>query len=315
MKIFNDINEITRDDRTILTVGTFDGVHRGHQEIIKRVVDISNQESLRNLVITFYPHPRKVIKPESSIQLLTTQKEQSELLKQLGVDNHLKIKFTPSFSEVTSYQFIKEYIVEKIGVTKIVIGHDHHFGKAREGNVGFLKSISKEFGFDVIEIPSFEIDSVVVSSSAIRNELLKGNISFANKMLGRNYSLSGEVVKGDGRGRTLGYPTANIQLDDEEKLLPMLGIYAVYIFIEDKKHYGLLSIGKRPTFYNNGNIIPEVFIYDFNSDIYGYNVKVEIIEKIRGEEKFNSAEELINQMNKDKQNGLEIFNKFEQLNN
>lgn len=315
MRVIKDFSEIDRDDKTVLTIGTFDGVHRGHQKIIKKVVEISKTESLRNLIITFYPHPRKVINPNSNINLLTTQEEQAEILNQLGVDNHLKINFTRSFSEITSYQFIKEYIVEKIGVKKIVIGHDHHFGKSREGNIDFLKSVSSEFGFEVIEVPPFEIDSVLVSSSMIRSELKNGNILLANRMLGRNYFFTGKVVNGDGRGRTLGYPTANIKLNDDDKLLPMLGIYAVFIFIDGKRYNGLLSIGKRPTFYTNGNIIPEVFIYDFQADIYGKEVRVEILEKIRGEEKFNSSEELIKQMDSDKQNGLKIFNKLNQLNN
>jgi riboflavin kinase/FMN adenylyltransferase len=315
MNIFNNITEIKRDEATVLTIGTFDGVHLGHQEIIKKVIDISKKESLRNLVVTFYPHPRKVIYPDTSIQLLTTQVEQEEIFYHLKVDNLLRIRFTDSFSKITPLEFVKEYIVEKIGVRKIVIGYDHHFGKAREGNVNFLKSVSKEFGFDVIEINPLVVESTIVSSSLIRKELTNGNILFANKMLGRNYSFSGVVISGDGRGRNLGYPTANIKLDDDDKLLPKLGIYAVHVFIEQVKHNGLLSIGKRPTFYNNGNIVPEVYIYDFNDNIYGKRVRVDIIEKIREEEKFNSAEELVNQMNIDKQNGLKIFNKFKQLNN
>ena len=310
MKVIKDISEIERNDETVLTIGTFDGVHKGHQEIIKKVVKISKEDSLRSLIITFYPHPRKVINPNSNISLLTTQEEQIDLLRQLGVDNLLKINFTKEFSEITSYQFIKEYIVKRIGVKKIVIGHDHHFGKSREGNVDFLKSVSTEFGFDVVEVPPFEMDSVLVSSSVIRKELQNGNILLVNKMLGRNYFFIGNVVNGDGRGRKLGYPTANIKLEDEDKALPMLGIYAVFIFIDGLKFNGLLSVGKRPTFYNDGKIIPEVYIYDFQDNIYGKKVKVEILERIRGEEKFNSPEELINQMNLDKQNGLKIFNKL-----
>ncbi len=310
MKVVKDISEIERNDETVLTIGTFDGVHKGHQEIIKKVVKISKEDSLRSLIITFYPHPRKVINPNSNISLLTTQEEQIDLLRQLGVDNLLKINFTKEFSEITSYQFIKEYIVKRIGVKKIVIGHDHHFGKSREGNVDFLKSVSTEFGFDVVEVTPFEMDSVLVSSSVIRKELQNGNIHLVNKMLGRNYFFIGNVVNGDGRGRKLGYPTANIKLEDEDKALPMLGIYAVFIFIDGLKFNGLLSVGKRPTFYNDGKIIPEVYIYDFNDNIYGKKVKVEILERIRGEEKFNSPEELINQMNLDKQNGLKIFNKL-----
>ncbi|MCS7053334.1 MAG: bifunctional riboflavin kinase/FAD synthetase [Ignavibacterium sp.] len=314
MILYKDISELKHEVNTVLTIGTFDGIHLGHQEIIKKVVDISHKESLRNLIITFHPHPRKVINPESSIKLLTIPEEQSKILESLGVENHLIINFTKSFSETTSYQFIKDYIVEKIGVKKIVIGYDHHFGKSRQGNVEFLKSISNEFSFEVIEIPPFEIDSMVVSSSLIRNELQNGNIKVVNKMLGRNYSLCGEIISGDGRGRKLGYPTANIKID-EDKALPKLGIYAVFVFIDEVRYNGLLSIGKRPTFYNNGKIVSEVYIYNFDADIYGKFVKVELIEKIREEEKFNSVEELINQMNLDKENGIKIFNSLEKINN
>lgn len=314
MILYKDISELKHEVNTVLTTGTFDGIHLGHQEIIKKVVDISHNESLRNLIITFHPHPRKVINPESSIKLLTIPQEQSKILESLGVENHLIINFTKSFSETTSYQFIKDYIVEKIGVKKIVIGYDHHFGKSRQGNIEFLKSISKEFSFEVIEIPPFEFDSMVVSSSLIRNELQNGNIKIVNKMLGRNYSLCGEIISGDGRGRKLGYPTANIKID-EDKALPKLGIYAVFVFIDEVRYNGLLSIGKRPTFYNNGKIVSEVYIYNFDADIYGKFVKVELIEKIREEEKFNSVEELVNQMNLDKENGIKIFNSLEKINN
>jgi riboflavin kinase/FMN adenylyltransferase len=315
MKIFRDISEIPKYTNTVLTVGTFDGVHKGHQKIINEVVNTSKNEALRNLVITFWPHPRKVLFKDSEIKLLTSQQEQKEILSKLGVENLLVINFTKSFSEITSYQFVKDFILDKIGLKKIIIGYDHHFGKARQGNVNFLKSISKDLNFDVVEIEPLKIDSNIVSSSLIRTELLNGNINLANKLLGREYSFTGTVVHGDGRGRELGYPTANILLDEPDKLLPKLGIYAVYLFIDEKKYKGLLSVGRRPTFYNNGDIVPEVYIYDFNMDIYNKKIKVEILEKLRDEEKFNSAEELINQMNIDKQNGLEIFNKLNQSNN
>jgi riboflavin kinase/FMN adenylyltransferase len=315
MNFFDNISDIQRDEKTILTIGTFDGVHKGHQQIIKKVVEISKQDRLRNLIITFHPHPKKVINPDIPLYLLTTTDEQKQILKELGVENHLVINFTKSFSELTSYQFIKEYVVEKIGVNKIVVGYDHHFGRAREGNADFLRKISNQLGFEVIEIPSFQADFSVISSTLIRKEILSGNILNANKMLGRYYFFSGKVIIGDGRGRTLGYPTANIMLDEEDKLLPMHGIYASFITVKGIKYKGLLSVGRRPTFYNNGTVIPEVYIYDFQSDIYGETVKVEVVEKIRKEEKFKSAEELVNQMNLDKVNGLKILNNLNQLNN
>lgn len=315
MKIYYNIDDISKDDKTILTLGTFDGIHLGHQEIIRSVVDYSGKENLRNVVITFHPHPRKVINPELKIKLLTTQIEQIEILEKLGVDNLLIINFTKEFSELTPVEFIENYLIQKIGLSKIVIGYDHHFGKARGGDVNLLKQISRKYNFSIIQIDPFIIDDEPVSSTKIRNALEKGDIDKANKMLGRTYSFTGLVVQGDKRGRELGYPTANLQLDDNDKLLPQIGIYAVLVEIGGKIYKALLSIGKRPTFYDDGNLVAEVYIYDFNNDIYGENLKINLITKLRDEEKFNSAEELIKQMNIDKENGLKVLNNIIELTN
>jgi riboflavin kinase/FMN adenylyltransferase len=315
MKIFRDINEIKFDKRTVLTLGTFDGIHLGHQQIIRKVVECSEEFHLRNIVITFHPHPRKVINPELQIKLLTTSEEQIEILEKLGVQNLFVINFTKEFSELTPDEFIKNYLVEKIGLSRIVIGYDHHFGKGRGGDVNFLIASGKQYGFEILQIPPFIIDNEPVSSTKIRNELESGNINKVNRMLGRTYSFSGVVVEGDKRGRKLGYPTANISLSDEDKLLPQLGIYAVLVNIDGTEHKGLLSIGKRPTFYDDGKVIPEVYIYDFNNDIYGKEIKINLVEKLRGEEKFNTAEELIRQMDIDKENGLKVLNQIKELTN
>lgn len=315
MKIFRDINEIKFDKRTVLTLGTFDGIHLGHQQIIRKVVECSEEFHLRNIVITFHPHPRKVINPELQIKLLTTSEEQIEILEKLGVQNLFVINFTKEFSELTPDEFIKNYLVEKIGLSRIVIGYDHHFGKGRGGDVNFLIASGKQYGFEILQIPPFIIDNEPVSSTKIRNELESGNINKVNRMLGRTYSFSGVVVEGDKRGRKLGYPTANISLSDEDKMLPQLGIYAVLVNIDGTEHKGLLSIGKRPTFYDDGKVIPEVYIYDFNNDIYGKEIKINLVEKLRGEEKFNTAEELIRQMDIDKQNGLKVLNQIKELTN
>lgn len=310
MIVFNNIDQINRNINTVVTIGTFDGIHRGHQEIINKVLEISKKESLRNIVVTFSPHPRLVLNTDPRIYLLNTEDEQQNILEKIGVDIHLKLNFNKNFSQLSAYNFIKEYIVEKIGVKKIVIGYDHRFGNSREGDVQTLKSFSKEFNFEVIEVSPFKLDGSIVNSSVIRRLLSNGNIVLANKMLGYNYTFSGQVVHGDGRGKTLGYPTANINLDFENKLLPMLGVYAVNVFIDDEKYNGLLNIGKRPTFYTDGKVVPEVFILDFDRNIYHKNIRVEMLEKIRDEKKFNSATELINQMNLDKKIGLSIFKKF-----
>jgi riboflavin kinase/FMN adenylyltransferase len=315
MNIFRNIDEIKFDKQTVLTLGTFDGIHLGHQQIIKRVIECSEENKLRNLIITFHPHPRKVINPEMQLKLLTTNEEQINILEKLGVQNLIIINFTKEFSQLTPDEFIKNYLVDKIGLSRIVIGYDHHFGKGRGGDVEFLLAAGKKYDFEILQIQPFIIDDEPVSSTKIRAALEAGDINKVNKMLGRYYSFSGVVVEGDKRGRELGYPTANIKLSDEDKMLPQIGIYAVLVEIDGIEHKALLSIGKRPTFYNDGKVVPEVYIYDFNNDIYGKEIKVNLIQKLRGEEKFNSAEELIRQMNIDKENGLKVLNQIKELTN
>lgn len=315
MKIFRNIDEIKFDKQTVLTLGTFDGIHLGHQQIIKRVLECSEENKLRNLIITFHPHPRKVINPEMQLKLLTTNEEQISILEKLGIQNLFIVNFTKQFSQLTPDEFIKNYLVDKIGLSRIVIGYDHHFGKGRGGDVEFLLVSGKKYGFEVLQIKPFIIDNETVSSTKIRAALEVGDLKKVNKMLNRYYSFSGVVVEGDKRGRELGYPTANIKLSDEDKMLPQNGIYAVLVEIDGIEYKALLSIGKRPTFYNDGKVVPEVYIYDFNNDIYGKEIKVNLIQKLRGEEKFNSAEELIRQMNIDKENGLKILNQIKELTN
>lgn len=315
MKIFRNIDEIKFDKQTVLTLGTFDGIHLGHQQIIKRVLECSEENKLRNLIITFHPHPRKVINPEMQLKLLTTNEEQISILEKLGIQNLFIVNFTKQFSQLTPDEFIKNYLVDKIGLSRIVIGYDHHFGKGRGGDVEFLLASGKKYGFEVLQIKPFIIDNETVSSTKIRAALEVGDLKKVNKMLNRYYSFSGVVVEGDKRGRELGYPTANIKLSDEDKMLPQNGIYAVLVEIDGIEYKALLSIGKRPTFYNDGKVVPEVYIYDFNNDIYGKEIKVNLIQKLRGEEKFNSAEELIRQMNIDKENGLKILNQIKELTN
>lgn len=315
MKIFRNIDEIKFDKQTVLTLGTFDGIHLGHQQIIKRVLECSEENKLRNLIITFHPHPRKVINPEMQLKLLTTNEEQISILEKLGIQNLFIVNFTKQFSQLTPDEFIKNYLVDKIGLSRIVIGYDHHFGKGRGGDVEFLLASGKKYGFEVLQIKPFIIDNETVSSTKIRAALEVGDLKKVNKMLSRYYSFSGVVVEGDKRGRELGYPTANIKLSDEDKMLPQNGIYAVVVEIDGIEYKALLSIGKRPTFYNDGKVVPEVYIYDFNNDIYGKEIKVNLIQKLRGEEKFNSAEELIRQMNIDKENGLKILNQIKELTN
>jgi riboflavin kinase/FMN adenylyltransferase len=307
MQVFDSIKDLVKDKNTVLTLGTFDGIHSGHQQILNRLIDRSKQEGCRNLVITFHPHPRTVVSNNFNIKLLTTLDEKKVILEKIGIDNLLIINFTKEFASLTPREFIYQYLVKSIGVREIVLGHDHHFGKGRDGNVDLLQKIGEDEGFSVSVVDAIYITDEIVSSTKIRNALNEGNIKKANALLGRDYSFTGTVVSGDRRGRELGYPTANIKLFSQEKLLPAIGVYAVNVLLDKEKYRGLLSIGNRPTFYDEGDLVTEVYIYDFNQEIYGAKVTVELVERLRGEEKFNSAEELINQMNKDKENGLRIL--------
>ena len=307
MQVFDSIKNLAKDKNTVLTLGTFDGIHPGHLKIIDRLIDRSNESGWRNVVITFYPHPRAVLSKDNNVKLLTTPEEKKNLLELKGVQNLLTINFTKEFASLDAEKFIYDYLVNSIGISEVVLGHDHHFGKGRSGNVELLKKIGKESGFSVVEVEAFYVNDEVVSSTKIRNALNEGNVIRANNLLGRNYSFSGTVIGGDKRGRELGFPTANIKLLSPEKLLPAIGVYVVGFKVENEKHYGLLSIGNRPTFYEEGEVVTEVYVYNFDREIYGKIVEVELIERLRGEEKFNSAEELINQMNRDKENGLKIL--------
>ncbi len=310
MQVFDSITELKKNENTILTLGTFDGIHPGHLKIIDKLLERSKEMKCRNVVITFHPHPRMVLSKDSSVKILTTLEERKNLLEKRGVENFLTINFTKEFASLTGEQFIYDYLINGIGITEIVLGYDHHFGKGRSGNVELLKNIGAKENFSVTTVDAFYVDDEIVSSTKIRNALNIGDLKKAKKLLGRNYSFSGTVISGNKRGRELGFPTANIKLLSQEKLLPAIGIYVVKVLLKDEEHTGLLSIGRRPTFYDDGELVAETYIYDFDREIYGKKVTIELVERLRGEEKFNSAEELINQMNKDKENGLKILNEL-----
>lgn len=310
MKVFRQIEEIDRDPNTVLTIGTFDGLHLGHQKILDTLFVRSRFHGGRNFLITFHPHPRKVLSTNDRLKILSTPEEKINVLQKLGLENLLVINFSKEFSLLPPMDFVKNILIEKIGLKEIIIGHDHKFGKGRGGTYETLKSLSIEFGFMLTVVDEYKINDETISSTKIRRALEDGNVKYATALLGRAYSFSGLVVEGDKRGRTLGYPTANIKLDDENKLLPALGIYVVHVVLENQVFNGLLSIGKRPTFYENGAIIPEVNIFDFDRNIYGKSITIRILEQIRKEQKFDSAQELINQMNIDKETGARIFNEI-----
>jgi riboflavin kinase / FMN adenylyltransferase len=310
MQLYNDLNSIEKDENTVLTIGTFDGIHLGHKEIIEKVKKKASVYGGRSFLVTFNPHPRKVVSKSGKVNILSTLKEKKRNSEQVGDREFVHYKFYKRFSQLSAEKFVNEYLIKGIGLREIVIGYDHHFGKGRGGSIETLIEMGKQNNFNVDRISEVTINGDKISSTAVRNALADGDIQHANNLLGRYYSFSGEVVHGDKRGRTLGFPTANIKLDDDDKLLPALGIYVVEFFVKGSKHFGLLSVGRRPTFYNEGNIVPEVYIYDFDEDIYDEFVTVNVIQRLRGEEKFPSVENLVAQMNKDKAAGLEVLNKL-----
>lgn len=310
MRIIKDLAEIRRDTKSVITLGTFDGLHLGHQQIVEEVIRKSKLLGGRNFLLTFDPHPRKVIPGRNDIKLLSTLDEKISILERLGLENLFVINFTSEFSKQSPEEFVEKYLVNGIGLNEIVIGYDHHFGKGRDGNFELLQQLGKKFKFQVTLIPEFSVDGETISSTKIRNALIAGDVVKTAKMLGRNYSFKGKIVRGDGRGRKLGFPTANISVDDQDKLLPAKGIYVAECIVEEEKHFGLLSLGSRPTFHKDGDVIPEFYIFDFDRDIYDRVMQVNLVERIRDEEKFNSVDDLIVRMKKDEEVGKEILSKL-----
>ncbi|HYG01095.1 MAG TPA: bifunctional riboflavin kinase/FAD synthetase [Chryseosolibacter sp.] len=307
MKIYHGIDDFVKLNNAIVTSGTFDGVHVGHQKILTRLREVAARNNGETVVITYWPHPRLVLHPEDdTLKLLNTFEEKADLLKIQGIQHLVRIPFTKEFSNLNSEEFIKKILVETIGTKKLVIGYDHHFGKNREGSFEQLKVNAPRYGFEVEEIPRLDVDHVGVSSTRIRQALEQGDIHTANHFLGRAYSLTGRVIAGDKIGRLIGYPTANIDLDTKFKLIPMHGIYAVTVSHEGRIYGGMLYIGYRPTI-NGTRLNIEVNIFDFKQDIYGESITVHFHKMIRGDEKFGDLEQLKAQLKIDQDNSLEVL--------
>lgn len=307
MKIYHSLEDFSRLPFGVVTSGTFDGVHVGHQKILLRLKEVAEKNSGETVVITFWPHPRTILKPnEPSLKLLNTFEEKADLLRKFGVQHLIRIPFTKEFSQVTSVDFITQILVDRIGTRKLVIGYDHRFGKNREGSFEQLKLNGPAFGFDVEEISRQDIDHVGVSSTKIRQALEAGDIETANHFLGEPYPLSGRVIKGDKLGRVLGYPTANIDLDSHDKLVPAEGIYAVTVTHENSIYGGMLYIGNRPTVDGSKRSI-EVNIFNFDKEIYGETLKLSFQKLLRSDSKFSDLESLKKQLEKDKVAALQAL--------
>ena len=304
MKIYTHIDEFKQIKNAVLTIGTFDGVHIGHQKIISRLKEVAEQKGGETVILTFFPHPRMILHPDDlNIKLISTMDEKAELMKNLGIDHLIITPFTRDFSNLNPQEYIKDILVEKIGTTHIIIGYDHRFGKDRSGGLVELQNYASEFGYEVEEIPEQDIDDVAISSTKIRNALLSGDVKTAENFLGYPFHLSGKVIKGDQIGRTIGFPTANLFIEESYKLIPSDGIYAVSVDfksgqLKDKSAKGMAYIGHRPTINGMSRNI-EVNIFDFNEDIYGETIRLNFLKYLRNDQKFNSLDELKEQLRKD----------------
>jgi riboflavin kinase/FMN adenylyltransferase len=311
LKIFHSINDFhigsgENIKKTILTLGTFDGVHFGHKKILEKLTQSTENDKYESLVLTFFPHPRMVLQEGSDIKLLNTLEEKIALLDKIGIQNLVIHPFDESFSRLTAEEFVKNILVDQFHIHKIIIGHDHRFGRNRTANIKDLKEFGKQYNFEVEEISAQEINEVSVSSTKIRQALDDGNVALANKYLGYDYSLTGIVTKGKQLGRTIGFPTANLKLEENFKLIPKNGVYIVKSTINSRIVLGMMNIGFNPTVEGDKQTI-EINFFDFDKDLYDQKITVSILERIRSEQKFDSIALLSAQLQKDKKTALDYF--------
>lgn len=307
MKIIQSVNSDALH-KSVLTIGTFDGVHIGHQKIIKRLIDTAKKDELQSVVLTFFPHPRMVLQKDADIKLINTIEERQNILESLGLDCLFIKEFTKDFSRWSAEDFVEKLLVKKLHAKKVIIGYDHHFGRNRSANIDDLKTYGETYNFQVEEISAQEINDVSVSSTKIRKALHAGDINTANNYLGYNFMLTGLIVKGRGLGKTIGFPTANLHIQESYKLIPKQGVYIVQSLIHNKRVYGMMNIGLNPTVTKSQKQNIEVHFFNFNQSIYDLNLKIEIIERIRDEQKFDSLEDLTNQLKRDKDASLTYLN-------
>jgi len=299
LKIFNSINDFSCSKKTILTLGTFDGVHVGHRKILEKVTQNTQTETTESLVLTFFPHPRMVLQGQTEVKLLNTIGEKIDLLEKIGVQNLVIHPFDETFSQLTAEEFVKTVLVEQFHIQKIIIGHDHRFGRNRTANIDDLIAFGKQYDFEVEQISVQEIKEVSISSTKIRNALTEGNMALANEFLGYEYFLTGTVSKGKQLGRTIGFPTANLQIEENQKLIPQNGVYVVKSIINQKTIFGMMNIGFNPTVAGE-KLSVEVHYFDFDADLYDQEIRVSILDYLRPEQKFSSVPLLKEQLKKDK---------------
>jgi riboflavin kinase/FMN adenylyltransferase len=309
LKLFHSLSEYKAAKKSIVTIGTFDGVHIGHKLILEKLIQNAKERDCESVVLTFFPHPRMVLQESSDVKLINTIEEKSELIGNIGIENLIIHPFDQKFSRLTAEEFVKTILVDLLNIKKIIIGYDHRFGRNRTANIDDLIVYGKQYDFEVEQISAQEINDNAVSSTKIRNAILEGNISLANKYLGYNYTFSGEVVKGKQLGRTIGFPTANIQIKESYKLIPKNGVYIVKSNYDGNTIFGMMNIGNRPTVNGEHQTI-EVNFFDFNEDIYNKIISIEILDFIREEQKFDSLDSLKSQLNKDQQTSSSYISKI-----
>ena len=298
MREITDITTFTSEKPTVITIGTFDGVHLGHQKIIKRVVETAHKNGLLATVFTFFPHPRMIVQHDQQLKLIHTLTEKKQFLQSLGSDLLIVQPFNEAFANLSAEAFVSELLVKHLRAQKVIIGYDHHFGKNRTANIDNMRLFGEQYGFSVEEISVQEVDEVSVSSTKIRQALNEGKVETAEHYLGVPYSFTGRVVHGLKLGRTIGFPTANLQVEASYKLIPKDGVYVVYSLIEGRKVYGMMSIGKNPTIQGKGASI-EVYFFDFNQDLYGQDLTIYFVKYLREERKFSSVSLLKKQIQDD----------------
>ena len=300
MKIIHAISNFSSEEKTFVTIGTFDGVHFGHQQIIKKLVNEAKKEGGKSVLLTFFPHPRMVLQKDSSLKLINTIDERAELLKKTGLDYLIIHPFSKEFSRLSALSFVRDILVNQLNTSKLIIGYDHHFGKNREGNIEQLSEYSELYNFSVEEIPAQDIDEVSISSTKIRKALANGHLKTANNYLGYNFMLTGTVVNGKQLGGKIGFPTANIDIKETYKLIPKTGVYVVKSEINKKVIFGMMNIGNRPTLNGKHQTI-EVHFFDFNQNVYHQKITIETLYFLREEQKFDSVKILIHQLKKDEE--------------
>ena len=307
MKIYNHFSEFKKLENAVVTIGTFDGVHFGHQKILKRLCELAKATGGESVILTFFPHPRLIIDPENQqLKMINTVEEKAKILANIGVDHLIITPFTRDFSNLTPAEYIKQILIDTIGVKNIIVGYDHRFGKDRQGGMSDLQEFAGIYGFEIEEIPEQDINDVAVSSTKVRTALLEGDVALAASFLGYNFSIHGRVIKGDKIGRTIGFPTANIFVEETYKLIPSDGIYAVTVELNAVVYKGMAYIGQRPTINGMTRNI-EVNIFDFNQEIYGQLITMNFLKFLRHDVKFTGLEALKDQLHEDKLATLKFF--------